>query len=171
MIVVSDASPLVGLASIRQLELLRQLYGKVHIPEAVWQEVVVDGAGQPGSIEVENAKWIKRHQVANTQLVHSLLQYLDEGESEAIALAIELKAELLIIDERLGRDTARHFGLNFTGIIGLLVDAKHKGLIDEVKRYLDELRNVFGFRISEGLYRRVLTDEGEWLQYGEHLGH
>ena len=162
MIVVSNASPLVGLASIRQLDLLRQLYSEVHIPEAVWQEVVVDGAGQPGSTEVENAKWIKKRQVANTQLVHSLLQYLDGGESEAIALAIELKAELLIIDERLGRDTARHFGLNFTGLIGLLVDAKHKGLIGEVRRYLDELRNVFGFRISESLYRRVLTDEGEW---------
>ncbi len=119
MIVVSNASPLVGLASIRQLDLLRQLYSEVHIPEAVWQEVVVDGAGQPGSTEIENAEWIKRRQVANTQLVHSLLQYLDE-------------------------------------------EAKHKGLIDEVKRYLDELRNVFGFRISEGLYRRVLTDEGEW---------
>ena len=116
MMVVSNASPLVGLASIR---------------------------------------------LANTRLVHSLLQYLDGGESEAIALAVELKAELLIIDERLGRDTARHFGLNFTGLIGLLVDAKHKGLIDEIKRYLDELRNVFGFRISESLYRRVLTDEGE----------
>ena len=98
-----------------------QLYSEVHIPEAVWQEVVVDGAGQPGSTEVENAEWIKRHQVSDTRLVHSLLQYLDEGESEAIALAVELKAELLIIDERLGRDTARHFGLNFTGLIGLLV--------------------------------------------------
>ncbi len=119
MIVVSNASPLVGLASIRQLDLLKQLYGKVHIPEAVWREVVINGAGQPGSTEVENAGWIKRHQVANTRLVQSLLQYLDEGESEAIALAVELRAELLIIDERLGRDTARHFGLNFTGLIGL----------------------------------------------------
>jgi len=162
MIVVSNASPLVGLASIRQFDLLKQLYGKVHIPEAVWQEVVVDGAGQPGSTEVESAEWIKRYQVADIRLVHSLLQYLDEGESEAIALAVELEAELLVIDERLGRDTARHFGLNFTGLIGLLVDAKHKGLIDEIKRYLDELRNVFGFRISESLYRRVLADEGEW---------
>ena len=126
MIVVSNASPLVGLASIRQFDLLKQLYGKVHIPEAVWQEVVVDGAGQPGSTEVENAKWIKRYQVADTRLVHSLLQYLDEGESESIALAVELEAELLVIDERLGRDTARHFGLNFTGLIGLLVEAKQR---------------------------------------------
>jgi predicted nucleic acid-binding protein len=126
MIVVGNASPLVGLASIRQFDLLKQLYGKVHIPEAVWQEVVVDGAGQPGSTEVENAKWIKRYQVADTRLVHSLLQYLDEGESESIALAVELEAELLVIDERLGRDTARHFGLNFTGLIGLLVEAKQR---------------------------------------------
>ena len=87
---------------------------------------MVDGAGQPGSTEIENAEWIKRRQVANTQLVHSLLQYLDEGESEAIVLAVELKAELLIIDERLGRDTARHFGLTFTGLIGLLVEAKQR---------------------------------------------
>jgi predicted nucleic acid-binding protein len=95
MIVVSNASPLVGLASIRQFDLLKQLYGKVHIPEAVWQEVVVDGAGQPGSTEVENAKWIKRYQVADTRLVHSLLQYLDEGESEAIVLPSSQKPSYL----------------------------------------------------------------------------
>ncbi|MFQ6093933.1 MAG: hypothetical protein ACE5OR_14880 [bacterium] len=64
MIIGGDASPLVGLVSIRQPDLLRQLYSEIHISEAVWQEVVVDGAGQPGSTEVENAKWIKRHHIS-----------------------------------------------------------------------------------------------------------
>jgi predicted nucleic acid-binding protein len=161
MIVVSNASPLIGLASIGQLNLLKQLYGEIHIPEAVWREVVIDGAGQPGANEVNKADWIKRRGVSNRQLVLALEQDLDDGEAEAIALAVELKAGLLIIDERLGRNTAEHFGLDFTGVIGVLIEAKHKGLVNEVKRYLDELRIVAGFRISDRLYKRVSIDEGE----------
>ena len=161
MIVVSDASPLIGLASIGQLDLLKQLYEEIHIPEAVWREVVIDGVRQPGADEVKKADWIRRRDVSNRQLVLALKQNLDDGEAEAIALTVELKADLLIIDERLGRDTAKHFGLNHIGLIGVLVEAKHKGSISEVKRYLDELRIVAGFRISDRLYKRVLIDEGE----------
>ncbi len=161
MVVVSNASPLIGLASIGQLDLLKQLYEEIHIPEAVWCEVVVDGVGQPGADEVNEAVWIKRRGVSNRQLVLALGQDLDDGEAEAIALTVELKASLLIIDERFGRDTARHFKLNYIGLIGVLIEAKRKGLVSEVKRYLDELRMVAGFRISDRLYKRVLMDEGE----------
>jgi predicted nucleic acid-binding protein len=161
MIVVSNTSLLIGLASIGQLDLLKQPYKEIHIPEAVWHEVVVDGAGQPGADEVNKADWIRRHSVSNRQLVLALEQDLDDGEAEAIALAVELKAGLLITDERFGRNTAKHFGLDFTGVLGVLIEAKRKGLVNEVKRYLDELRIVAGFRISDRLYKKVLMDEGE----------
>ncbi len=161
MSIVSNASPLINLARIGKLDLLRQLYGELVIPEAVWHEVVVKGVGQPGVDEIKAASWIKTQQVANRQLVQALRQELDAGEAEAIALTIETKAELLLMDERLGRETARHLGLRYTGLIGVLIEAKHKGLISKVKPHLDALRDMAGFRVSDALYMRVLQDEGE----------
>ena len=161
MTVVSDASPLINLVRIGKLGLLRHLYGELSIPEAVWREVVAEGAGQPGADEIEAATWIKAQAVKNVQLVQALQQELDAGEAEAIALAVEMGAELLLMDERLGRDTARHLGLHFTGLIGVLVEAKRKGLIQKVKPYLDALRDIAGFHISDTLYLRVLGDERE----------
>ena len=161
MSVVSNASPLINLARIGQLELLRALYDEIHIPDAVWQEVVVDGAGLPGAESVAKAVWIKRHSVTNSTLVRALRQDLDAGESEAIALALELEAELLLMDESLGRETARHLGLRFIGIVGVLTEAKHSGRINTIKPYLDTLREAAGFRVRQALYVRILQDAGE----------
>ncbi len=161
MTIVCNASPLINLACINQLDLLHRLYGEIFIPQAVWREVVVQGVGQPGADEVRRASWIRLVEVANGALVQALRQELDAGEAEAIVLALELKAELLLMDERLGRDTARHMGLRFIGLIGCLIEAKHKGLITSIKPYLDDLRSGANFRLSSALYRRVLGDEGE----------
>ena len=163
MIVVSNASPQAALSFIGQLEVLRQLYGTILVPEAVWQEVAVAGAGHLGRNAVLQADWIERRKVSNRQLVIALVQDLDPGEAEAIALAVEVNADLLIMDERLGRQTAHRFGLNVVGVLGVLIEAKQRGLIKEVKLYLDQLRDVAGFRISDGLYRRVLK---EWEESG-----
>jgi len=161
MSVVSNASPLINLARIGKLDLLRQLYGELFIPEAVWQEVVTDGVGQPGAAEVKTATWIKVQSVTNTLLVRALRQELDAGEAEAIVLALEMESELLLMDERLGREVARHLGLRYIGLIGVLIEAKHKGVLSAVRHHLDELRDVAGFRIRDALYVRVLQDEGE----------
>ncbi len=76
MSIVSNASPLISLARIGKLDLLRQLYGVLFIPEAVWHEVVIEGVGQPGADEVKAATWIKTKSVTNTPLVHALRQEL-----------------------------------------------------------------------------------------------
>lgn len=149
MNVVSNASALINLARIDRLELLRELYGEICIPEAAWQEVVVAGAGLAGADLVQTASWIKKHTVANTVLAQALQQDLDAGESEAIALAVELEAELLLMDESLGRETARHLGLRFIGIIGVLIEAKHTARVTAIKPYLDALREKAGFHIVE----------------------
>ena len=94
--------------------------------------------------------------------MQSLRQDLDSGEAQAIALALEINADLLLMDERLGRDVAEYFGLGYTGLIGVLVDAKHNKLIRDIKTLLDDLRNKAGFRISDSLYQRVLSDMGEF---------
>jgi len=161
MKVVSNASALINLARIGKLDLLRELYGQIIIPQAVWREVVVEGDGQPGADEVKSASWIKTKRVTNRHLVRALQQDLDAGESEAIALALEVEAELLLMDERLGRGTARHLGLRYVGLIGVLIEAKRKGLIRAIKPYLDALRDAAGFRVEDALYLRVLQDEGE----------
>lgn len=161
MTIVSNTSPLINLARIGELDLLQRLYGTLVIPDAVWQEVVIDGVGLPGAAQVETGRWIKARTVKNVQLVQALRQELDAGEAEAIALALETNAELLLMDERLGRETAQHLGLSYTGLIGVFVEAKRKGIIDSIKPYLDALRDVAGFHISHALYSRVLQDEGE----------
>lgn len=161
MNVISNASPLIALVRIGQLDLLRQLYSAIIIPEAVWHEVVVEGADQPGAEAVSSASWIVRRTVTNRPLVHGLQQELDAGEAEAIALSVEIGDALLLMDERLGRDTARHFGIRYTGVIGILIEAKHKRLVQAIQPHLDALRDLAGFRVSEALYRRVLQDEGE----------
>ena len=159
--VVSNTSPLINLAQIGMLDLLQKLYGEIYVPDAVWQEVVVKGKGQPGAAELIKFEWVRRQSVTNVQLVQALSQDLDAGEAEAIALALELKAGLLIMDERLGRQTAQHLGVNYTGIIGVLIEAKHQGLISQLKPQLDALRIGAGFWIREEFYRRVLRDENE----------
>jgi predicted nucleic acid-binding protein len=159
--IVSNASPLINLARIGKLDLLRGLYGKLLLPEAVWQEVVVDGAGQPGADEVKEAVWIERQTAKNKQLVQALLQELDAGEAEAIVLALEAGADWLLMDEHLGRETARHLKLRSIGLVGVLLAAKDKGLIPAIKPCLDALRDLAGFRIKDSLYTRILKDENE----------
>jgi len=124
-------------------------------------EVVIHGAGLPGADEVKNAAWIKKKAVANTQLVMALQQELDAGEAEAIAVALEAEADVLLMDERLGQETARHLGLHCVGLIGVLVADRQKKLIDAIKPHLDSLRDAAGFRIGDDLYARVLDDQGE----------
>jgi len=159
--VVSNASPLINLARIGQLALLPRLFGRLLLPQAVWQEVVEDGRGQPGAEEIRRAVWIERAAVSNQPLIHSLRQDLDAGEAEAIALAIEIQADWLLMDERLGRETAQYFGLRYVGLVGILSAAKQRGDLKALRPLLDRLRDVAGFRVSSALYQQVLRDAGE----------
>ena len=92
---------------------------------------------------------------------HRLDLNLDKGESEAIALALEMNADLVLMDERRGRFMARRLGLEVIGVLGVMVEAKHKGHLDKLKPALDELVGKAGFRIHDTLYRQVLIAVGE----------
>ncbi len=158
---VSNSSPLINLAAIKKIHLLRDLYNEIIIPAAVWEEVVIRGKGQPGSDEVKKAGWIKKDIVHDLTLLDSLHLILDKGESESIALAKEKKAELLLIDEIMARKVAHHLGLSYIGILGVLREAKSKGLIKSVKKQMNSLRTVAGFWISDIVYNGILKLENE----------
>ena len=161
MIVVSNASPIINLAVIGKLDLLHQLYGQISIPDAVHHEIVVLGAGQPGAADIAGLDWIKVCPVADRTAVISLCLEIDKGEAEALVLATELRADLTLLDERLGRTVASRLGLRTAGLLGILVEAKHRELVPLVMPILDELITKAGFWITGDLYGRVLRAVGE----------
>lgn len=161
MIVVSDTSPLTNLAAIGRFGLLEQLYTTLNIPEAVIRELNDQGQAWPGYAETNQAAWITKHPVQNTALVIALRSDLDAGESEAIALALELKADLLLMDEREGRHQAQRLGLKVLGVIGILLDAKAHSYIDQIQPELNVLRQKAGFYLSQEVYDSALKLAGD----------
>lgn len=160
MIVVADAGPLIHLAAIGRLDLVAGV-GDVLIPPAVYDEVVVKGAGLPGSRDVSEATWISVAAPTRMDLLDALLAGgLHRGEAEAMTLAVERAADVLLMDERQGRLTAEAMGLHVMGTIGLVVAARHRGALDSVAPVLAELR-VSGLWLSDGLVRQVLAAVGE----------
>ena len=146
MIAVSDSSPLILYAGIGRLDLLGRVFSEVSVPPAVWEEVVAEGAGRPGAVEVARMPWIRRRVLDHQGTALSLLSELGPGEAEAIALRLELgQPGPLLLDDRKGRRIARERGIAVVGSAGVLVVAKDRGLISAVHPLLDELR-------SAGLY-------------------
>lgn len=164
MIVVSDTSPITNLAAIAQLDLLQQLYTRLIIPTAVYNEMVEVDKVVPGAVEVQTLSWIETQAVADAQRVTDLQtsqENIDLGEAEAIILAVELKADLLLMDERRGRALATSYGLSVTGLLGVLLQAKRNNLISTVKPLMDQLIEQVDFRVSSQLYITILQSASE----------
>jgi predicted nucleic acid-binding protein len=157
--VISDTSAITNLAAIHNLQLLLQLYSQVMIPEAVYRELADIDPPVPGTLEVQRASWLEVREIVNREVVERLQDEvrLDSGESEVIALALELNADLLLIDERRGRAKADRLGVRITGLLGILVEAKQKNLIVAVKPLIDELIAKSEFRVSSALYSQILN--------------
>lgn len=161
MIVVSNTSPLTNLAAIGRFELLRLLFQRLTIAEAVRDELNARGARWPGAAEVDAAGWIERAIPTNRPLVEALRRDLDQGEAETIALAVERGAGLVILDERDGRHAAQQLGLRVVGVVGVLIQAKRTGHLAAIRPELDALRSRAGFYLGEGVYRQALSSAGE----------
>ncbi len=162
MKVVTNSTPLIALSKINRLELLREVYRSIYIPEEVYIEVVINGVGKPGAAEVELADWIICQPVTDKDQVlvlhHQTL--IDLGECGAIMLAQEIGAGRIIIDDRVARQVAIAKGLSVIGTVGVLRVAKALRIIPAIKPLLDDLR-LHGTRISDKLYRQILTTESE----------
>jgi predicted nucleic acid-binding protein len=161
MIVVADAGPLIASARIGRFDLLRRVFDHVIIPQAVYDEVVVKGSGRPGSDETQRAlgDWVEVASVKSTAMARSLATKLGQGESEAIALAVELSADMILLDDSKARATANFMGLRVSGTVGVLIQAHRSGLLSDLRQALDNLR-ANGFRIDDEVYRRVLSLSG-----------
>jgi uncharacterized protein len=163
--VVSDASVLICLGAVQQLQLLKEFYGEVFVPTAVWREVTAAAGPRAGVSETLLANqqgWLKTLIPKNRQLVASLQTALGAGEAEAIALAAEQHADLLLIDESDGRRQAGALGLTVTGTVGVLLRAKQVGKLKELKPVLDQLMQRHHFRLARNLYEDVLQRVGEF---------
>ena len=158
MLVVSDASPIMALAACGKLDLLDKLFAKICIPKAVYDELNVPG--KPKSSEITAWAKDKIIPVKDMNVVSAFSLTLDTGEAEALALYLENNADFLLIDEKRGRTIAYRNEINTIGTIGILLFAKQKGLILQVKPLLDILAQT-GFRISGILYNQILERAGE----------
>lgn len=139
MVIVSNTSPISNLIIIGEISLLQQIYPKILIPPAVHTELTRLPILQPTGTALIRTGWLEIQTPTQLKLLHTLNQTLDPGEAEAIALAVELSANRLLIDERLGRSVAASYGLNLRGLLGILINARQQGLIPLLKPILDRL--------------------------------
>jgi predicted nucleic acid-binding protein len=160
---VSDTSPISALASIGQLSLLKSQFSEIWIPTAVSDELKL----HPDTValaSIETAIREKRIRLASPSTAHllSILSlHLHRGEAEAIALAIDIKADFVLIDEQEGRGFAVQTGLSVIGVLGILLRAKLNGEIPALKPEILSLRAKARFFIASSLEARILSAAGE----------
>lgn len=159
MIVISDTTPLISLIKINHLELIEELFGEIQIPDSVYKELVSNDKFKAEAEEIRKYSSIKRVKVTNEKSVQLLQRAtgLDIGESEAIILSDQIKADLLLMDEVKGRQVARNMGISIMGTIGILMQAFDSKLLNkkEIEECIVVLRSN-GRHISDKLYEQLL---------------
>ena len=161
MRVVSNTSPLCNLAVIGRLDLLKRRYGEVRIPPAVAAELsALSHVGAKSHLAAAKEEgWIVVEKPPGPP--PPLVFPLDVGETEAIALAIVVPADVLLIDEKRGREAARRLGLAVGGVLGELLHARQAGWIPNLRAEIDRLRAEAGFFVDSQIERFILSQVGE----------
>lgn len=160
--VVADAGPLIGLARVGLLDLLRHLYGKVLIPAQVLEELQI-AEDRPGSRALRAAVqegWLESAALATGDELEPLSLALGPGEAGAILLSGQRPYRFLLLDERRGRTVAKRRGLRVVGTGGVLLAAKQQGLLSRVSQALDQLAKS-GYRLAPELQKQILILAGE----------
>lgn len=148
-IVVSDTSCLIVLSKIGKLDILRKLYSEIIITPEI--------ANEFGD---ELHTWISEISVTDVQKQKILEIEVDRGEASAIALSIEINADLIIVDDFKARKVSKHLGLTITGTLGVLVKARNSDLFPSIKPVIEDLNNT-NFRVSTELIEEMLRASNE----------
>jgi predicted nucleic acid-binding protein len=161
MIIVSNTTPLIAFSSLHKFDLLKKLFDKLYIAEAVYHEATIAKKEKDNlSFEIAQADWIQTVKVKDRLAVDVLLDELDLGEAETIVLAKEINADWVLMDEKKGRRKLTQLGLAKIGTIGLLVKAKEIGLLAEIKPEIKTLTET-SFNLSESVINTVLRQANE----------
>ena len=163
MTVVCNATPLINFAAINRLEILQAMFGQVVIPQAVYNETT--GSSLPGSqsvLEAIASGWLQVRTVS--AIVPEILAELDDGERQAIALALEISESRILLDEREARQVAQRLGLQVIGTLGILLLAKDNQVIPQVQPLLDRIISMAQYWVAATLYQQVLRQAGELVE-------
>lgn len=154
--IVSNASPLIVLLKINKLSILKDLFEKIVIPEAVYKEITTK---EHDKLIFDKLEWIEARSVRNIEMIALLEKLIDKGEAEAIVLARELNVTLLIDDAK-ARKYAKLLNIEVIGTLGLLKIAKRRDLVRSVKKVINSML-AEGYYIEDKLVRKILKDIGE----------
>ena len=154
---IVNSTPVIGLANIGKLDVLRQMYGTITIPQAVFDEIKSPSVQRQVNA---NRDWIRVEQINDASQKQMYRAKLHAGEVEVMILAQEKKADLVILDDNAAKKTAKFLGLRVIGTLGILVLAKKRGYIKEVSPVLDALKRD-GFFVSDDLCDLVLRQADE----------
>jgi len=158
--VISNSTPLIALKKIEKLELLYKIYGEIIIPYGVYEEVILESSVKEPHDFIKESGFIKIMKIRNEEAKRLFSTSLHKGEVEIMILAVEVKANLCIIDDLLARRYAKYNNLNITGTIGVLLKAKELCIITKIRPIMDELIDS-GVYIDSKLYNKVVEISGE----------
>jgi len=158
--IVSNTGPMIALAIIEKLDILKNIFYEVIVPEAVHNELIHGGRNEAGLTAYKQASWIQVKKLSKS--IEPLLNtVLDSGEASVIQTCCECKADFVLIDERKGRKVARDvYGLEVIGSMRILVEAKRQGIIKNVGEAIEGMRNG-GYWIHNNIVEFVLKEAGE----------
>jgi hypothetical protein len=159
-LVISDTSPIRAMEHLALLDLLEKLYGQVYLPDAVAEELRRPSR-RFGSFDPSKYSFLVIESPRDRSCVAALEQELDAGESAALALALERKADYVLLDERAGRRVARRLGLTVVGVLGILSEAKQRDFIPALAPLLQRLQTELDFRLAPQIVADVLRRAGE----------
>lgn len=163
MRVASDTAPLSTLAQMGWLDWLRQRWGEVIAPEAVWAELgkMKDPVTTAALDSARHDGWLRILPASNVRLTNSLLEEIDPGEAETIALALEIGAEFVMIDDRVARESAKRHGLRLAGTMSMVIWAKRQGIIPSARDAALLVRQRTRFFLSDDFIEEIAHEAGE----------
>jgi predicted nucleic acid-binding protein len=159
--IVSNTTPISNFLHLNRTDILRLMFEKIHIPAAVRYEIDASFSDNRQWQQCLKDEFFVILKVKSPAFFYQILGQLHKGEAEALCICMENKADLCLLDDKDARFFAKQHRIPITGTLGILVQAKKKGLIQSVKPLMDELKSHHHFWISGAMYREVLNLSGE----------